>query len=97
MNVSVVRIYVTEGKHVKQEIFKYLHDDEQVMGVTVFRGITGFGRSGKVHSSSLLDMSLDLPVVIEFFDTPDKVRHALDNLNTVIKPGHVLIFSAELI
>jgi PII-like signaling protein len=97
MNVSVVRIYVTEGKHVKQEIFKYLHDEEQVMGVTVFRGITGFGRSGKVHSSSLLDVSLDLPVVIEFFDAPDKVRHALDNLKTVIKPGHVLIFAAELI
>ena len=97
MKVSVVRIYVTEGKHVKHKIFKHLHDVERVMGVTVFRGITGFGRSGEVHSSSLLDMSLDLPVVIEFFDTPEKVRHALDNIKTMVKPGHVLIFSAELI
>lgn len=96
MNVVVARIYVTEGQHVHETIFGRLHDVEKVRGVTVFRGISGFGQSGKVHSSSLLDMSLDMPVVIEFFDTPDKVRHALDNLDDLVRPGHVLTFPAEL-
>lgn len=96
MKVTVARIYVTEGAHVHAKIFKRLHDEEQVRGVTIFRGITGFGKSGKVHSSTLLDMSMDLPVVIEFFDAPEKVARALDQLSAMIEPGHVLTFSAKL-
>ncbi len=96
MNVTVARIYVTEGQHVHDVIFSRLHDIEKVRGVTLFRGISGFGKSGTVHSSSLLDMSLDLPVVIEFFDQPDKVRAALANIQHMLKPGHVLTFAAEL-
>ena len=96
MNVTVVRIYVTEGQHIHDAIFSRLHDIEKVRGVTLFRGISGFGKSGTVHSSSLLDMSLDLPVVIEFFDQPDKVCTALNNIQHMVKPGHVLTFPAEL-
>ena len=95
MNVTVVRIYVTEGQHVHDTIFSRLHDIEKVRGVTIFRGISGFGKSGTVHSSSLLDISLDLPVVIEFFDSPEKVRAALENIQGMVKPGHVLTFAAE--
>lgn len=96
MKVTVVRIYVTEGKHVHERIFRHLHDVEKVRGVTVFRGISGFGKSGKVHSSTLLDISLDMPVVIEFFDVAEKVAEALEFLKTMVKPGHVLTFPAEL-
>lgn len=96
MKVTVVRVYITEGKHVHEKIFRHLHDIEKVCGVTVFRGVSGFGKSGKVHSSSLLDISLDMPVVIEFFDIPVKVEKTLEYLSTMIKPGHVITFSAEL-
>lgn len=96
MNVTVVRIYVTEGQHVHEAIFSRLHDIEKVRGVTLFRGISGFGKSGTVHSSSLLDISLDLPVVIEFFDQPEKVCTVLTNIRDMVKPGHMLTFSAEL-
>lgn len=96
MKVTVVRIYVTEGKHVHESIFKHLHDVEKVRGVTVFRGISGFGKSGRVHSSTLLDISLDMPVVIEFFDAPEKVEEALEYLRTMVNPGHLLTFAAEL-
>ena len=96
MNVKVARIYVTEGKHVQDEIFKRLHDEQKLRGVTVFRGISGFGQSGIVHSSSLLDISLDLPVVIEFFDEPSRIDAALESIGKLVKPGHVLTFSAEL-
>jgi PII-like signaling protein len=96
MNVKVARIYVTEGKHVQDDIFKRLHDEQKLRGVTVFRGISGFGQSGTVHSSSLLDISLDLPVVIEFFDEPKKIDAALESIEGLLKPGHVLTFSAQL-
>src|SRR6266566_4047516 len=67
-DVLMVRIYLTEGEHLLKQLMKKLHDEEKVRGVTVFRGISGFGRSGKMHSASLVDLSLDLPLVLEFFD-----------------------------
>ncbi len=95
VKVTVARIYVTEGKHVHEKIFQRLHDDHKVMGVTIYRGISGFGRSGETHSSSLLDMSFDLPVVIEFFDTADKVAAALESLGDLLTEGQVLTFDAH--
>lgn len=94
--VTMVRIYLTEGKHQYQELLKLLHDQEQLAGVTAFRGITGFGRSGEIHSSGLLDMSLDLPVIVEFFDAPEKIAEVLEHLNSFIKPGHIVCWSATV-
>ena len=62
----------------------------------MFRGISGFGKSGAVHSSSLLDLSLDLPVVVEFFDTPEKVNAILEHLETIIEPGHLVSWNAQV-
>ena len=76
-DVTMVRIYLTEAEKLTKMLLARLHDEEQVRGVTVFRGVSGFGRSGKMHSSGLLDLSLDLPVVIEFFDEPAKVKRIL--------------------
>lgn len=96
MDVTFVRVYLTEEKGKKTSLFERLHDEEKVRGVTVFRGISGFGKSGHVHSSSLLDMSLDLPVVIEFFDEPDKIARILEHLEPVIGPGHIVSWSAQV-
>ena len=80
LDITFVRIYLTEGEGRMESLLKRLHDEEKVQGVTVFRGISGFGSSGRLHSSSLLDMSLDLPLVIEFFDVPEKVGQILEHL-----------------
>lgn len=95
-DVTMVRIYLTEGEKLLKPLLAKLHDDEKVLGVTVFRGISGFGRSGAVHSSALLDLSLDLPVVIEFFDAPDKVQRILDHLKELLPPGHVVSWPARM-
>jgi len=94
--VTVVRIYLTEGEGLMKKLLAQLHDEEKVRGVTVFRGIAGFGRSGKMHSSSLLDLSLDLPVTIEFFDEPAKVKAILEHLNKRVPPGHIVSWPAEV-
>ncbi|MBL3526925.1 MAG: DUF190 domain-containing protein [gamma proteobacterium endosymbiont of Lamellibrachia anaximandri] len=94
--VTMVRIYLTEGDHQLRQLLDFLHQQEQVRGVTAFRGIAGFGKSGKAHESSLLDISLDLPLVIEFFDLPAKVEQVLQDLNKLIEPGHVVSWSARL-
>ena len=96
MDVTLVRVYLTEEKGKWSSLFERLHDEEKVRGVTVFRGISGFGKSGHVHSSSLLDISLDLPVVIEFFDAPEKVERILEHLGAVVEAGHMVSWSAQV-
>ncbi len=95
-NVTMVRIYLTEGQHQMQHLMQILHDEEKVLGVTTMRGIAGFGQSGKMHSSTLLDISLDLPLVLEFFDEPTKVERVLEHLNTIVKPGHIVSWPATI-
>ena len=94
--VTMVRIYLTEGDHQLQQLLACLHDQEQVRGVTAFRGIAGFGQSGRMHSSSLLDLSLDMPLVVEFFDDQEKVARVLQHLKTLIDPGHIVSWPAHV-
>ena len=92
--VTVVRIYLSEKDAHLDNLLRRLHDWEKVRGVTVFRGISGFGGSGEVHTARLMDLSLDLPVVVEFFDAPDKVSAILEHLHVTIKPGHMVHWNA---
>ena len=94
--ITMVRIYLTEGQHQFQKLMEVLHDEEKVCGVTAFRGIAGFGQSGRIHSSGLIDMSLDLPLVLEFFDSSDKVKRVLEHLNALVKPGHIVSWPAQV-
>jgi PII-like signaling protein len=94
--VTMVRIYLTEGEPLYKQLFSRLHDEEKVRGVTVFRGVTGFGRSGQVHAAALLDLAFDLPLVIEFFDEPAKVRRILSHLRDILPPGHVVSWNAKV-
>lgn len=93
--VTMVRIYCSEAEHKLEPLLTLLHDQEQVAGVTAFRGVAGFGRSGRMHVSSLLDMSLDLPVIIEFFDRPAKVAAVMEHLSQHVEPGHMVSWSAQ--
>ena len=47
--------------------------EEGLAGATVLRGIEGFGAKSVIHASRFLDLSTDLPIVIEIVDSEDKV------------------------
>jgi PII-like signaling protein len=96
ITVTMVRLYLSEGDHRLRQLMEQLHDQEKVRGVTVFRGVSGFGTSGEIHSSALLDISLDLPLVVEFFDEPEKVKRILDHLSDSFKPGHMVSWTAQI-
>lgn len=96
MDVTMVRIYLHEAESQMKPLLAFLHDESKVRGVTVFRGITGFGASGEYHSSTLIDVSLDLPLVIEFYDEPDKVTSIIQKLDERIKPGHIAWWPAKI-
>lgn len=50
---------------------------EGFAGATVFHGVAGFGARSVIHTAHVLDLSADLPVVIEVVDTIDRIETAL--------------------
>jgi len=97
--VMIVRIYLNEADHgrkktLMQEVFNLLHDQHRVQGVTVLRGIAGFGDSGEVHASDMLRLNVDLPLLVEFFDTPQVAAAAIGLLENIVPSGHILSWRA---
>ena len=66
-------------------------------GVTVLRGITGFGSSSRVHTENILRLSLDLPIVVEVVETEEKLREVLPELDGMIQGGLITLERAEVI
>jgi len=95
IDVLIVRIYITEASHLLNKIVDYLKKDAKIRGISVFRAISGFGETG-IHTASLVDLSLNLPLTIEFFDDDrDKIEKALDHLTAIIKPEHIVLWDAK--
>ncbi len=65
-------------------------------GATVFRGIVGFGAHSRIHTTKILRLSEDLPVIIEIVDTPDKIEAFADSINDVIKEGLATIETVQI-
>jgi PII-like signaling protein len=66
-------------------------------GATVLHGVEGYGASNLVHTTRLLSLSEDLPVVIIIVDTEDAVRAFLPQLDELIREGLVIIDPVEVI
>ncbi|MBI5402874.1 MAG: DUF190 domain-containing protein [Ignavibacteriae bacterium] len=73
----LMRIFIGEsdkyrGKNLYQFLVEWLRKNH-FAGVTVLRGISGFGKASKLHTTNLLELSSDLPIVIEIVDTEEKI------------------------
>jgi PII-like signaling protein len=91
----LLRIFVGEddqhdGVPLFEAIVRLLRE-EGLAGTTVLRGIAGFGRSSVVHTSHLLRMSEDLPIVIECVDTAARVEAVLPALDALIDEGLITL------
>ena len=62
---------------------------EKIMGATVLRGVMGFGAKSVLHTSNLLRLSEDLPLIIEVVDTHDNINRVLPLLDGMIHEGMV--------
>lgn len=93
--IMMVRLYLHNGEVQLHSLLKRLRDWEKLRGLSVFRGIAGFGDSGNIHEAQWSDPGMDLPIVVEFFDSPDKVSAILEHLNDLIKPEHMVWWQAQ--
>ena len=66
-------------------------------GATVFRGFEGFGAHSRIHTSRILRLSEDLPIVIEIVDAEDKIQGFLPVLDDMVQEGLVTVEKATVI
>jgi PII-like signaling protein len=64
---------------------------EGLAGATVLRGIEGFGADSHLHTSRILRLSGDLPVVVEIVDTAENVDRVLPLLDGMVEEGMVTV------
>jgi len=90
----LVRIYINEsdkfeGKPLPQAIVEFLRKSG-IAGATVTHGIMGYGAHSHVHTTNVLRLSEDLPVIIETVDTSENFDRILPELENMIGEGMMI-------
>ncbi len=71
--------------------------EQQIAGATVFRGPMGFGASSRLHTTKILRLSEDLPLVIEIVDSEDKINAFLPVLDGMMSSGLVTLEKVQVL
>lgn len=66
-------------------------------GATVVRGMMGFGAASHIHTSKILRLSDDLPLIIEIVDTAEKIEQIIPFLDENVKEGLITIENVRVI
>ncbi len=93
--VWVARVYALEGHDHTEKVLKIVHDEEQIVNVHVFRAIAGTGGTPEIHTSSLLTLSVRLPLIIEFFDTKERVESTIEKLQVRLGLEDIVVWPAR--
>jgi PII-like signaling protein len=97
----LARIYIGEsdkwqGKPLYQGIVAFLRE-KGIAGATVLRGIEGYGAKSHLHTSRILQLSQDLPVLIEIVDEEDRLRAVLPELDAMVADGLITLERVEVL
>jgi uncharacterized protein len=71
--------------------------EARLAGATVLRGPMGFGHSSRLHTTKILRLSSDLPLVIEIVDTEDKIKAFLPTLEAIMPSGLVTLEKVQVL
>ena len=98
---KLLRIFIGEsdtwhGKPLYQAIVLRLRE-EGLAGATVIRGIEGFGAKSHLHTSRILRLSEDLPLLIEVVDEAARIDAVLPVLDEMIEDGLVTLEKVEVV
>jgi hypothetical protein len=66
-------------------------------GATVIRGNMGFGQSSRIHTTKILRLSQDLPLIVEIVDSKDKIDAFLPVLDQMMGSGLVTIEKVQVL
>ena len=100
-NGVLLRVFVGDSdKFEKQPLYEAIVQKTRELGLagaTVLRGTEGFGANSVVHTASILDLSADLPVVVEIVDTEEKIKLLLPHLETMVQQGMITMEHVAII
>lgn len=97
---QLLRIFIGEtDKHDGMPLYEWIVREARkagIAGATVFRGIAGFGAGSRIHTTNILRLSLDLPIVVEIVDTPEKIESFIGFLDPVVTEGLMTMEKANV-
>jgi len=100
-NCKLLKIYISEdSKYKSHNLYHALvrrFAEAGMAGVTVTRGMEGFGHEKRLHSTRILDISLKLPVIVEVVDTPEKIETAVTIANEMVNEGMLFVTDVQVI
>jgi hypothetical protein len=96
----LLRVFIGEsdhwhGKPLYQAIL-LLARERGLAGCTVYRALAGFGAASRIHTTKIERLSMDLPIVVEIVDLPEKVRAFLPEIETMVDDGLATIEPVEV-
>lgn len=97
----LLRIFVGDsdrwhGQPLFEAIVQRAHD-EGLAGATVLRGMEGFGAHSRIHTTKILRLSQDLPVVVEIVDRPERIEGFLPLLDEMVEEGMITVETVQII
>ena len=98
---TLMRIHIGEsdkwhGKPLYEAIVEMLRK-EQFSGVTVLRGVAGYGGSSVYHTDKLLRLSQDLPIVVEVVEYTERIEQLLPSLDEMVEGGLLTLEKVRVI
>jgi uncharacterized protein len=97
----LLRIFLGEGEQYQgHSLYKAIvlrARELGLAGATVLRGRLGFGRSRQLHNANILQLSFDLPMILEIVDTPEKIEVFLPELKKMMRTGLITTERAQII
>jgi uncharacterized protein len=98
---ALMRIYTDESaRSGHKSLFEAIvckARDAGIAGATVLRGPMGFGHSHRIQNASILNLSGNLPLVIEIVDTEEKLREFLGSLESMRDIGLITLEKVEIL
>jgi PII-like signaling protein len=96
-----VTIYIGEsdrwhGKPLHMAILELLKSTD-CAGATVTRGIAGFGCHSRIRTASIVDLSADLPLIVEWVDEADRVDRVMPQIRAMVVKGMITVQRVEVI
>lgn len=85
---KLLRIFIGENDKIDHrplyEALLFAAKKQGLAGATVLRGIMAYGASTQVHTAKLIDISQDLPIIVEIVDHEDKINIFLKTVNNLM-------------
>lgn len=96
-----LRIYIGESdRWNRRSLYQAIVEKAKELdmaGATVFRGLLGYGADKRIRTASIVDLSSDLPILVEIIDSEEYIAKLLPYLDEMLKKGLVTIDDVEVI